>query len=353
MKETVVRVDLGARSYDVRIGRGLLARAGEAAAGLGLGPRSLVVADAGAAAHAEAVAASLGAAGVDVRLETVPPGEASKTVREAARLWDALAAHDRGVRPFVVAVGGGVVGDLAGFVAATWRRGVPWIACPTTLLAMVDASVGGKTGIDHPAGKNLIGAIHQPAAVLADLETLRTLPAAERRSGLSEVAKHAILGDADLFEALERGTATDEEMVVRSVRLKASIVAEDERDERGRRALLNLGHTFGHALEAAADYKGRHGEAVAVGLVAAARLAVETNRIGRPDGQRIEALVERLGLRARWSGDLDRVCEAMRSDKKSVAGRLRFVLPTGIGRAAVFDDVPADAARRVLEGLRA
>lgn len=361
MESACVRVGLGARSYDVRIGSGLLAEAGETARRAGLGRRALVVADSGVPGRAEEVRRSLEAAGIEARIETIPAGEASKTVASAARLWDALAAFDRGVRPGVAAVGGGVVGDLAGFAAATWRRGVPILQCPTTLLAMVDSSVGGKTAVDHPAGKNLIGAFHQPCAVLADVAAVESLPEAEYRCGLAEAVKHGVLGDAELFAALERravevrarAPAAVSLMVERSVRLKASFVERDERDETGHRALLNLGHTFAHGIEAAGNFAGRHGEAVALGLVAAARLAAALGRCDAEVPARIEALLRALGVETRWRGPVDAVLEAMRGDKKSIEGTARFVLPTGIGAAVLVDDAPPAAVRAALEGLAA
>ncbi|MDP8916396.1 MAG: 3-dehydroquinate synthase, partial [Pseudomonadota bacterium] len=300
MTETI-RVELAGRGYDVRVGRGLLDGAGAEIAPLLKRPRLAVVADAAVAGlHWTRLRDGLLAGGVESELITVPPGEGSKSFAELERLCGRLLdlGLDRG--DAIAAFGGGVVGDLAGLAAAIYKRGVDFIQIPTTLLAQVDSSVGGKTAIDTQHGKNLIGAFHQPRLVLADTAVLATLPARELRAGLAEVIKAALIEDADLFAALERDAAAVLALqpgplaaaVARSVRIKAAIVAEDEHETGGRRALLNLGHTFGHALEAEAGYEGLlHGEAVALGCALAFRFSAAQGLCDPSDGRRLEALL--------------------------------------------------------------
>ena len=313
---------------------------------------------------------SLRGAGLEAEAVVIPPGEASKTIAEAGRLYDRMlrARLDRG--SVVVALGGGVVTDLAGFVAATYMRGVAWVGVSTSLLGQVDASVGGKTGVDHPACKNLIGAFHQPSAVLADVGTLRTLPDEELRTGLAEVVKHAVIRDARLFGTLEaradallaRDPAVLEDVVARNVEIKAEVVMADER-EGGLRRILNYGHTVGHALESLAlEASGRlggvavtHGRAVALGMMAEAHLAAR--RGVAPDAlvDRQRRLLERFGLPVSLDPlpDPDRCLALMRHDKKAEAGRLRFVLPQAIGSTVEADDVTDDEVREAIASLAA
>ena len=355
-----VGVALGSRSYDVEIGRGLLADAGtriEAALGH---RRAVVVADAAleATPHLDTLRR-----GLDAPVLTVPPGEGSKSLAGFAALIEDILALRPDRKTAVVAVGGGVVGDLAGFAAATVLRGLPYVQVPTTLLAQVDSAVGGKTGINSRHGKNLVGAFHQPALVLADLATLDTLPARERRAGYAEVVKYGLLGDADFFEWLEangaRALAGDApalaHAVATSVRAKAAIVAADEEERSGTRALLNLGHTFAHAYEAltgmGADLL--HGEAVAIGLVDAFRLSARLGLCDARDPDRVGAHLAAVGLPTRRAAVAElapaAIVEAMRGDKKVEDGRLTFILVRGIGRAFVHRDV-AEAA--LLDHLR-
>jgi len=354
--------------------------------------RSLKVAlvtDSNVARHYLAAAtASLRAAGLAAEPIIIPPGEASKTLEQAGLLYDAMlrAGLDRG--SVVVALGGGVITDLAGFVAATYMRGIAWVAVPTTLLAQVDASVGGKTAVDHPQAKNLIGAFHQPAAVLADISTLATLPEEEFRGGLAEVVKHAVIRDAALFADLEtqadrilaRDPAVMESVVARNIAIKAAVVEADER-EGGLRRILNYGHTIGHAieslmLEAAAgantpDQPSRerklagtqsdgvrptgsttaHGRAVALGMIAEAAIAVARGIATAETAARQRRLIERFGLPVRFAADADRCLALMRHDKKSEAGRLRFVVPTSIGATRELDDVTDEEIRAALGSL--
>ncbi len=281
------------------------------------------------------------------RLLKLPGGEPSKTFASWRRILDACIALDDGSPLALVALGGGAVGDAVGFAAASYRRGVPFVQAPTTLLAMVDASVGGKTAINHPRAKNMIGAFHQPYAVVADLDRLGTLPARQFRSGLAEVIKHGIIGDPTLFARMERAPGDFRRAdapgvsiaVERSVRLKAAVVARDERETKGVREALNFGHTLGHAIEAVHNYKGwLHGEAVAVGLVAAARISAQL--VGFRDADRVESATAALGLPVRLRGEsATKLLAATRLDKKRRTGRLRLTLVDRIGRFRVVDGV--------------
>lgn len=335
-----------ARSH-VLVRRGLLARAGRLIGGTADSPRVLLVADRTVERlHGRSFARSLKRAGLEVRIHVVPPGERSKRPDRLAALWDACADAGIGRRDRIVALGGGVVGDLAGFAAATWLRGIPWVCVPTTLLAQVDASIGGKTAIDIPAGKNLAGAFHQPGQVLIDPGVLATLPVRHLRAGLAEVVKIALAADASLFTWCERNAdrlvAGDpralETAIVRSLALKAAIVQADERErEGGARTALNLGHTLAHAYEAARGYRGvLHGEAVAVGLRFSTALAVQAAGLPPQAEARVNALLDRLGLPRRMRG-VTRVAlmRAMAYDKKRGNRSIRWVLTTKIGHASV------------------
>jgi shikimate kinase / 3-dehydroquinate synthase len=360
----IVRVELGERGYDVHVGAALLSRLPDLLRDAGItGRLALLTHPRLDARYGRPLADALRAAGRDVVTVTVPPSESSKRLRVAARVYDALvdAQLDRGSA--LLALGGGVAGDLGGFVAATFLRGIRWVALPTTLLAQVDASVGGKTAVDHPRGKNLIGAVHQPALVVADIDTLASLPRRQLRSGMAEVVKTGVIGVPDLFEFLEanlqavlaRRPAALIHAIERCVAYKARVVAADER-ESGERIVLNYGHTIGHGIEAAARYRGlTHGEAIAVGMTLEARLAV---RLGVCDADllaRQSALLEAAGLPVRLGGlgaakpaGAAAVLAAMTLDKKARAGRLRFVLPASIGRTVVRDDVPSALLEEVL-----
>jgi 3-dehydroquinate synthase len=289
----------------------------------------------------------------------LPAGEPQKSLAVASQLYDQLAEFQADRKTLVIAVGGGVIGDLAGFVAATYARGLPLLMVPTTLLAMVDSSVGGKTGVNHPRAKNLIGAFHQPVGVWIDTAFLTTVPEREYRSGLAEVVKYGVILDADLFAFLEtnadavlsREAGAIRHVVARCCRLKADIVEKDEREETGLRAVLNYGHTFAHAYETAAGYGSwLHGEAVAAGMVSASRLAERRGLISADLTDRQRRLLARFGLPtapAPWP--VATVLAAMRQDKKSVAGRMRFILPRRLGEVALFDDVREADVREVLE----
>ncbi len=357
---TTIHVNLGERSYDVAITSGDQPGIGPFARARCRGTLAVVVADENVVAHADADAASLSAAGFRANVKVVPAGETSKSLEVAARLYDRLAELYADRKTLVVAVGGGVIGDLAGFAAATYNRGLPLFMVPTTLLAMVDSSVGGKVGINHPRGKNLIGAFHQPAGVWIDTDVLETLPGREYRSGLAEVVKYGVILDPELFTYLEEhGEAVLRQeseavrhVVARSCRLKADVVEKDERELTGLRAILNYGHTFAHAFETVAGYGAwLHGEAVAAGMVCASRLAERRGLISAEVTSRQVRLLESLGLPvAPESWPIDDLLAVMRSDKKNEAGKLRFVLPRRLGEVALFDDVPEDDVRAVLAG---
>src|SRR5262245_59533646 len=301
----VVNVPLGPRSYSILIGPGLLAELGNQCAKLGLGCRCAIISDRNVAKRfARKATRALKDAGFEVLLITVPAGETAKSLKTVQHCYDQLAAHRLERKSFVVALGGGVVGDLAGFVAATYLRGVPFVQVPTTLLPRVDRSVGGKVGVNLKAGKNLVGAFHQPRLVLCDLDTLQKLPAREFRAGLAEVIKYGIIYDADLFQQIERdlpgllklSPKLLEEVVARCCEIKADVVGQDE-TETGLRAILNFGHTIGHAIENSVGYgKYLHGEAISDGQIAAARLSARLLGLPASDAERIRTIFERAGL---------------------------------------------------------
>ncbi|WP_171234135.1 3-dehydroquinate synthase [Ruegeria sp. HKCCA6837] len=359
-----VHVDLGDRSYDVEIGPDLLARAGEWISPLLPRPKVAVLTDENVAElHLDALRAGLNAAGVEMTALALPAGEATKSWPHFERAVEWLLAEKVERRDVVVALGGGVIGDLAGFAAAVLRRGVRFVQIPTSLLAQVDSSVGGKTGINAPQGKNLIGAFHQPSLVLADTSVLGTMTQRDFLSGYGEVVKYGLLGDAEFFEWLEQNgpsvsagdMAARVRAVTRSVQMKADIVARDE-TEQGDRALLNLGHTFCHALEAATGYSERllHGEGVAIGCALAFELSSRLGLCSQEDPSRVRAHLRAMGMKtdlADIPGDLpsaDALVELMGQDKKVVDGQLRFILARGLGQAFVTSDVPKDAVLSVL-----
>ena len=352
-----LHVELGQRRYPIRIGAGLLDDA-DAFADIAFGRHVLVVSDSNVAPlYAQRVLDML-PLGCDAALHAIPAGEEYKTQSSCSAIFAALANHGASRDALVIALGGGVVGDLAGFAAACWMRGVRYVQIPTTLLAMVDSSVGGKTAVDLPQGKNLVGAFHQPVAVIADTDTLATLPDRELSAGLAEVVKYGAIGSRSFFDWIEKNAnallARDRKALVEAVRRsceqKARVVAKDE-TEQGPRALLNFGHTFGHALEAEAGYGTLlHGEAVAIGMVLAARLSSELVRAPLIDIARLDALLERLNLPVAIPAGLDPAAflARMRLDKKNVSGKLRLVLWRGIGRAYLAKDIDE---RRVLDVL--
>ena len=357
-----VHVPLGDRAYDVLVGPGLLDEAGSRLSPLLDRPRVFVVTESRvAAAHLDALRAGLGPIAAEVL--TLPPGEGTKDWDSLRRTVEWLLDRRAERGDLVLAFGGGVIGDLVGFAAAILRRGVRFVQLPTTLLAQVDSSVGGKTGINTGHGKNLVGAFHQPSLVLADVAVLETLPPRDFLAGYGEVVKYGLLGDADFFAWLEAngpGLADDvalrAEAVRRSVEMKAEIVARDE-TERGDRALLNLGHTFCHALEAATGYSDRllHGEGVAIGCALAFDLSARLGLCAQETPSRVRGHLQAMGMRRDLSAvpgalpDAAALLDLMGQDKKVVAGKLRFVLARGIGEAFVTADVPPDQVIAVLE----
>ena len=367
MQPTILPVTLGDRSYDIVMGSELLLRAGELLRPVLRRPEVVIVTDTHLAAtpHLGRLGRGLAAAEIGYRTVIVPPGEATKSVSELERLLEAVLEGGAERSLTILALGGGVVGDLAGFAAAVLLRGLDFIQVPTTLLSQVDSSVGGKTGVNSAFGKNLIGAFHQPRRVLIDAAVLQTLPSRELRSGYAELVKHAFIRDPLLFEWLEQHGAevlrgNDPGLMVeaigRSVAVKAAIVAADERETDDQRALLNFGHTFAHAYEKLTGYGDRllHGEAVALGIAHAYALSVRLGRCPADDAGRAVAHLTRAGLPTRFSHirnerfDPAAVLEVMKRDKKVQDGRLTFVLTRGIGEAHVARDVPEEAVRELL-----
>ena len=363
-----VDVALGDRAYDIVIGRGVLASLGARVAALRPGVRTAIVTDRTVAKHwLEPAERSLAEAGVPTSRIIVEEGEISKTYAGLEKVSEALIAAKIERNDLVIALGGGVVGDLAGFAASILRRGVDFVQVPTSLLAQVDSSVGGKTGINSPQGKNLLGAFHQPVLVIADTSVLDTLSPRQFRAGYAEVAKYGVLGDEAFFGWLEAnhadifsGGAAREHAIASSCRAKAAIVSRDER-ENGERALLNLGHTFGHALEAATGFSDRlfHGEGVSVGMVLAAEFSAQLGMISAADAARVERHLAAVGLPTRLQdiagfaqeglADADALMALMAQDKKVKRGRLTFILLQAVGRAVVENNVEPALVRDFLQ----
>ena len=349
MKVQELTVALADRSYPIRIGAGLLSDPDPLRRAIG-GRQVLLLSNTTVAPlYAAKVEAAL--AGLRCSTLLLPDGERHKSIESASLIWQALAELGAQRNATLIALGGGVIGDMGGFAAACWMRGIDFVQIPTTLLAMVDSSVGGKTGVNLAQGKNLVGAFWQPRLVLADIATLRTLPEREFRAGMAEVVKYGALGDAEFLAWLEAHTAglrqRDEDLVAeavfRSCQHKAAIVARDER-ESGERALLNFGHTYGHALETIGQYQTLlHGEAIAIGMVMAARLSARLGWADAADAERLRQLLESLGLPTARPAEASPQCmvELMRLDKKSLSDRLRLILWRGVGRAEIADGVDA------------
>jgi 3-dehydroquinate synthase len=355
-----VQIPAGAAvTYPVRIESGLLDQCGDVLRGIFTASRACLVSDqhVEGAGWTQRVAESLRIAGFDVIQHLLQPGENQKTLAAVSALFDAILPVGIDRTTPLIALGGGVVGDIAGFAAATLLRGVPLVQMPTTLLSMVDASVGGKTGVDHPTGKNLIGAFHHPSAVLIDPQTLTTLPPAQMRAGLAECIKHDIIRDAAHFDSwpkilpsiLSLQPSALGELVAHNVRIKASVVSADP-FERGERAHLNFGHTFAHTFEHASHFAIPHGDAVAIGMIAACALARELGLFSADDARRVTDTIALTGLPTRLPLPLDEqlMLSAMSRDKKALAGRMRFVLPRRIGKVVVRDDAPLSAVKTAL-----
>jgi len=355
-----VQVPLGERSYEVRFYNGDLAAVANAIKPF-VPERALIVTNQTIATqHGEALAEAFAAAGIDAAVELIGDGERFKTLEQTSRVFDRLISERFSRKACVIAFGGGVVGDLAGFAAATFLRGVNFVQVPTTVVAMVDSSVGGKTGVDHPLGKNLIGAFHQPRLVTVDTSLLSTLDEFNLRGGFAEVIKYGVIYDRAFFEFLEENIEAAialrpeviGHVVRRSCEIKAEVVGQDE-TETGLRAILNYGHTFGHAIEALGGYRERqfHGQAVAIGMCCAADMAVAKGLLDEASARRIEKLIERAGLPTRVPADAAPadVWDRMHSDKKVAAGKVRFILPTDIGKVELRSDVSEEDVLSVLK----
>ena len=354
-----LRVELGDNSYPLVVGTGLLNSVGELLIPHTKSNKVLIVSDAFVKTrYMPVVLKSLKDAGLDVSTIEVPVGEESKSLVQFSRIQDSLVEHQLDRGSMLIALGGGVIGDLAGFAAAVYMRGIPYVQIPTTVQAQVDASVGGKTAINHPKGKNLIGAFHQPKLVVIDVDTLKTLPQRDIRAGLIEVIKMGVIRDEPLFERVEENLeailnlddTTLIEIISQACVNKAEIVAKDEK-ESGLRMVLNYGHTFGHALEAMTHYnRYRHGEAVSIGMHCAAQFATNLRMFSETDFQRQRALLKRAKLPIAFPTDLtpEALCDAMYLDKKTLGGKLRLILPTRIGEVVIHDDVDD---RHILEAI--
>jgi 3-dehydroquinate synthase len=365
MSPTTIPVDLPQDAYNITIAPGNLDHLGAQMQSLGLNGKVLVVSNASIfKPFGQRAIATLEAAGFAVSTCILPAGERYKTLSTLQKIYDAALENRLERSSTFVALGGGVIGDMTGFAAASWLRGVNVVQVPTSLLAMVDAAIGGKTGVNHPKGKNLIGAFHQPRLVLIDPQVLKTLPPREFRAAIAEVIKYGVIWDTQLFEQLEAAKRLDsrsylsdellQEILVRSCQAKAHVVSKDEK-EAGLRAILNYGHTVGHAVESLTGYKlVNHGEGVAIGMVAAGQIAVELDLWDRSSSDRQLALIQKAGLPSKLPPELDieEILVALQSDKKVESGKVRFVLPTQIGAAKVTDQVPADLIRQVLKQIQ-
>ncbi len=349
-------------SYPVYVGWELIDSLGEKMRNSGLSGTAIIISDKSVyPIYGNKLKTSLEKSGFKVDSYLVPPGEISKNIEEVLKIWDFLIQKQIERKDIIIALGGGVVGDMAGFVAATYLRGISFIQVPTTLIGMTDASIGGKVAVDHPKGKNLIGAFYQPCLVLSDINTLTSLPERELLSGWAEVIKHGLILDSELVELLESNydsliklsPETTSKIIARSIGIKAMIVSEDER-ETGRRTLLNFGHTVAHGLEAATNYNNYlHGEAVAIGMVAATRLSQRLDFLSEEKVKRVKELLLKFRLPVDFSGiDIDKVLKAMEFDKKVRNKSINWVLLDDIGSAIIYSDVPSSDVEKVLKGVQ-
>jgi len=354
-----VKIELGSYSYGIRVGTGLLARIGLWLKERGFSSKAVIITDTIVEGlYAEVLERGLANAGFDVTILEVPSGEEQKSLETAGRLYEDLSdAYTERMSP-VLALGGGVIGDLAGFVAATYMRGVPLIQVPTTLLAQVDSSIGGKTAVDHGQLKNIVGVFYQPQMVVADIDTLKTLPEIELTNGLAEVIKSAAIRNRNLFnfldinmnKALEYHPGVLETIVLETARIKAEIVEKDEK-ETGLRGILNFGHTIGHAVEAASNFQLKHGQAVAIGMTAAAKISSRMEILDEVDVVNLERIIVKAGLPTEMPDiDKEAVMQAMQHDKKVLQDRVRFVLLKSIGNAFISDEVDPALVEEVLVG---
>jgi len=353
----IIRVKLGSNSYEICIGPGLLAQTGRWLKESGFSGKLVIITDPTVKGlHGNALISGLVEGDFSVTTLLVPEGEEQKTLETAGRLYQELtAAYTERTTP-ILALGGGVVGDLAGFVAATYQRGVPLIQIPTTLLAQVDSSIGGKVAVDHGQLKNRIGVFYQPRSVIADINTLKTLPASELANGLAEVIKSAAIRDKEFFifleKNIERVKSLDEEVleeiVFQTAKIKAEIVEKDERDL-GLRQILNYGHTIGHAIESTSDFKVQHGKAVAIGMLAAARISNKMGILDKKELIRLKNLIEKAGLLTEMPKlNMEEITQAMKHDKKVLRDKIRFILLESIGKAFVTDEVAPDLVEQVI-----
>jgi 3-dehydroquinate synthase len=356
---TSTEVRTGQHSYRVLIGPGLLETVGDAIKEKLAPSQCAIISDTNIAPlFAGKVQKNLTSAGFEPVLITVPAGEQSKTLERAGSVADEMLRAGLDRQSFVIGLGGGVVGDLSGFVAAIFERGIPHLQIPTTLLAMVDSSIGGKTGVNTIAGKNLLGAVHQPSLVIDDIDVLKTLPRRVLRQGFAEIIKHAVIADAKMFRELKNETASDalslQTIVQRNVEIKSNIVAKDEFDRTGERALLNFGHTIGHAIERAGNYEQfLHGEAVSLGIIAACAISVKKAGLSIADVKAIVDLLQRFGLPTKLPDDFphQRILDALKFDKKFEQGEIRFVVTPKIGSANLSRDITMDDIREVVTKL--
>ncbi|MCK4244260.1 MAG: 3-dehydroquinate synthase [Candidatus Omnitrophica bacterium] len=362
-KVEVISVNLGRRSYPIHIGE-RVSRIGKVIKELGLGKKILVITNNKVFHYyGETIKRDLEKRGYSVNIVKVPIGEKYKSINQAIGLYEKCVNCKLERNSTILALGGGVINDLAGFVAATYLRGINFIAVPTTLLAQVDASIGGKVGVDLPQAKNLVGSFYQPRAVLIDPEVLKTLPSREMRTGMSEIVKYGIIRDKSLFEYLEKNlerikkleTNALQRVIVESVRIKAKIVSQDEREEKGEREILNFGHTIGHSIEAAEGYQGcRHGEAISIGMLKATEIAVAMHFCSPRLLLRMGELLKRMRLPTKpliKSGvDEGKIYKSLFLDKKKKGGKLRFILPRRLGDVFICENVPFHLIRKVLQG---
>jgi 3-dehydroquinate synthase len=359
--QSIIPVTLPQNSYHIHIAPGSLSQLGNTVPKLNLGNKILLVSNPEIFNYyGDITISSLKNAGFQVFSHLIPAGETYKTLDSITKIYDTAISHHLERSSTMIALGGGVIGDMTGFAAATWLRGINLIQIPTSLLAMVDAAIGGKTGVNHPQGKNLIGAFYQPKLVFIDSTVLKTLPEREFRAGMAEVIKYGVIWDADLFTQLESAERLDRlefipdtllnTILTRSCQAKAEVVSQDEK-EAGLRAILNYGHTIGHALESITNYATFvHGEAVALGMVEAGKIAVALNLWSQEEAKRQDDLIRKIGLPTAIPANLDRekIIDLLKSDKKVKDGKVRFILPHGIGKVTITDKVSADLLRQVL-----
>lgn len=356
-----IRVELGSRAYNILIGNGLIKKCGHIIAGLKIGSDAVIITNKRLSAiYKKELSRTLTNNGITVRFLLVPDSEKAKSIIIASRLLNELSRYDVNRQIFIIALGGGVVGDLAGFVASVYKRGIPYLQIPTTLLAQVDSSIGGKVAVDLRAGKNLVGSFYQPKIVITDPSSLRTLPVRQIRNGLAEVIKYGIIRDPILFKFIEsnfrkiltRNTYALEFIIARCAAIKADVVKRDEFDKKGVRACLNYGHTMGHAIEAADEYSMQynHGEAIALGMLIADRIAVELKMMKDSIAERIERLITKTGLpSSARSLEQSKIYAAHLHDKKFIHGTNRFIIASDIGHIKIVEDVPESAIRNALK----